>query len=215
MITECVDIKDLYIVSIDNPLGASDAIGETVNVTATLHNRADNDLFSNSTISVLVENSRGEQMETFTENLPTIETSATVSHTFTLSYTVPHDSVYYLTVFVNNQDSYPNNDTMTIKRYTENVGIEALKGSNIFTLGQNIPNPANNRTRIDYSIPEAGEVIFNLHSVSGQLLYSKTIETASGKQSLELNTSTFAAGIYFYSIEYKGQRIVKRLMISD
>jgi hypothetical protein len=100
-----------------------------------------------------------------------------------------------------------------MKRYTESVGIETLKGSNVFTLGQNIPNPANNRTRIDYSIPEVGEVVFHVHSVSGQLLYSRTIETASGKQSIELNTNTFAAGIYFYSIEYKGQRLVKRMMI--
>ncbi|MDR1183115.1 MAG: T9SS type A sorting domain-containing protein, partial [Bacteroidales bacterium] len=78
-----------------------------------------------------------------------------------------------------------------------------------------IPNPANSSTRINYSIPEAGEVIFHVHSVSGQLLYSQTIETVSGKQSIELNTSTFAAGIYFYSIEYKGQRLVKRMMIND
>jgi hypothetical protein len=215
MVQECVDIKDLYIVSIDNPSGASDAIGATINATATLHNRADNDLFSNSTISVLVENSRGEQMETFTENLPTIGTLATIGHTFTRSYTVPNDSVYYLTVFVNSQDNYRNNDTMTIRRETVSVGIETLKRIGGLTLYQNIPNPANNSTHIDYSIPESGEVVFNLHSVSGQLLYSKTIETVSGKQSIELNTSTFAAGIYFYSIEYKGQRLVKRMMISD
>jgi hypothetical protein len=101
-----------------------------------------------------------------------------------------------------------------MKRYTESVGIETWKDVEGFTLSQNIPNPANNRTRIDYSIPEAGEVIFNVHSVSGQLLYSQTIEANNGKQSLELNTSSFAAGIYFYSIEYKGQRLVKRMMIS-
>ncbi|MDR1180872.1 MAG: T9SS type A sorting domain-containing protein, partial [Bacteroidales bacterium] len=70
-----------------------------------------------------------------------------------------------------------------------------------------------NTTRIEYNIPETGDVIFYVHSVSGQLLYSQTIEAASGKQSLELNTSSFAAGIYFYSIEYKGQRLVKRMIV--
>jgi hypothetical protein len=144
-----------------------------------------------------------------------IGASATVSHVFTRTYTVPNDSVYYLTVFVNSQDNYRDNDTLTTKRYTESVGIETLKGIGGFSLYQNIPNPANNRTHIDYSIPEVGEVVFNLHSVSGQLLYSRTIEATHGKQSIELNTSTFAAGIYFYSIEYKGQRLVKRMMISD
>ncbi|MDR1458746.1 MAG: T9SS type A sorting domain-containing protein, partial [Bacteroidales bacterium] len=72
---------------------------------------------------------------------------------------------------------------------------------------------ATNSTRIDYSIPESGEVIFHVQSVTGQLLYSQTIEAAGGKRTLELNTSTFAAGIYFYSIEYKGQRLVKRMSI--
>jgi hypothetical protein len=213
-IVECVDTKDLYVVSIDNPSTTNDAVGATVNVTATLRNRADNGFFSASNITVLVENSRREQMEIFTENLPSIGTLATVSHTFNRSYTVPNDSVYYLIVYTNSQDNYPNNDTMTIRRETISVGIEALKSIDGFTLYQNIPNPAKGSTRIDYSISEAGTIVFNLHSISGQLLYSKTIEASNGKQSIELNTNTFAAGIYFYSIEYKGQRLVKRMMIS-
>jgi hypothetical protein len=103
---------------------------------------------------------------------------------------------------------------MTVKREI-NVGIGTLKGIDGFSIYQNIPNPANSSTRIDYTIPEAGKIVFHVHSVSGQLLYSKTEEAASGKQSLELNTSSFASGIYFYSIEYKGQRLVKRMMIRD
>jgi hypothetical protein len=213
-VVECVDTKDLYIVSIDNPSGANDVAGATVNVTATLHNRADNDFFDHSIITVLIEDSKGEQVEFLTEPLPTIGVLATVNYTFTQSYTVPNDSVYYLTVFIDKQDNYPNNDTMTIKRETITVGIETLSGEDGFILGQNIPNPAHNNTRIDYSIPEAGKVVFHIQSVSGQLLYSETIEAASGKQTLELNTSSFAAGVYFYSIEYKGQRLVKRMMIS-
>jgi hypothetical protein len=214
-ITECVDMTDLYIVSVDNPSGANDAVGATVNVAATLQNRADDYSFNSSNITVLVENSKREQIELLTENLPLIGISATVNHTFTNPYTVPNDSVYYLTVYTNSRDNYSSNDTVTVRRETNYVGIETLRGSDVFILGQNTPNPAKNRTRIDYSIPEAGEIIFHVHSVSGQLLYSQTIEAVNGKQSLELNTSTFAAGIYFYSIEYKGQRLVKRMMISE
>jgi hypothetical protein len=90
--------------------------------------------------------------------------------------------------------------------------MASIKG---FTLGQNIPNPANNSTRIDYSVPEAGQILFHVHSIAGQLLYSKTIEAKRGTNSIELNTSTFAAGVYFYSMEYKGQRRVRQLIISD
>jgi hypothetical protein len=210
MIPECVDTRDLRIISIDNPTGTTDNIGSSIQVRATLNNRSDGDIFNNIPVSFLVRNSQGVQITTFTENV-TIGTLETVRHNFTTSYTVPTDSVYYVTVYLNSQDNYRDNDTMTIRRET-NVGIETL-ASNVFVLGQNIPNPAKSTTRIDYSIPESGEVIFHVQSVSGQLLYSKTVEAASGKNSLELNTSTLAAGIYFYSIEYKGQRLVKRMSV--
>jgi hypothetical protein len=214
MVQECVDIKDLRIISIDNPSATEtkDAVGSSIQVTATLNNRSDGDIFTDIPVNVRITNSQGIEQETFME-MQTIGASATVSHTFSRSYTVPNDSVYYLSVFVNSQDNYRDNDTLTMKRYTESVGIETWKDVEGFTLSQNIPNPANNRTRIDYSIPEAGEVVFNVHSVSGQLLYSQTIEANNGKQSLELNTNAFAAGIYFYSIEYKGQRLVKRMIV--
>jgi hypothetical protein len=213
-VTECVNTKDLRILSIDNPSDSQDSIGKSILVTATLNNRSDVENF-NVLVTVLITDLQGAEITTFTEN-ETVGLSSTVSHTFTSAYTVPNDSAYYLTVFVNSQDDYSHNDTMTIRRKTieENVSVKGIDREG-FILSQNIPNPAKNRTRIDYSIPEAGEVIFHVHSVSGQLLYSKTIEAAHGKQSLELNTSSYAAGIYFYSIEYKGQRLVKRMMIND
>jgi hypothetical protein len=208
---ECVDTKDLHIVSIDNPNATKDNIGSAIQVTATLNNRSDGDIFNDVEISFEVKNSQGILITNFKET-ETVGILATVNHTFTNTYTVPNDSVYYLTVYTNKYDNYPVNDTMTIRRETDFVGIETL-GENGFALGQNVPNPVANSTRIDYSIPESGEVVFHVHSISGQLLYSTTIEAASGKQSLEVNTSTFAAGIYFYSIEYKGQRLVKRMSV--
>jgi hypothetical protein len=211
-IEECVDMKDLSVVSIDYPFAATDNIGNSIQPRATLRNRNDVDDFRNARISVQVKNSQGVQTASFSETR-TIGALATVNHTFTQSYTVPNDSVYYLTVYVDHYDNYLSNDTVTIKRYTQSVGIETLEESNMFVLGQNIPNPANNRTRIDYSVPEAGEVIFHVHSISGQLLYSKTIEAPRGNQYIELNTSTLAAGIYFYSMEYKGQKLVKRMSV--
>jgi hypothetical protein len=223
MITECVDVTDLRIISIDNPFEANDTVGNSIQVTATLNNRSDYDVFPNARITVVVENALREQIESFTET-QTVGLLVTTSHTFTASYTVPDDSVYYLTVFVDSYDNYSDNDTITIRRETVKrsqdpeppeppISIKGIDGAERFTLSQNVPNPANNSTRIDYSIPEAGEVIFHLHSVSGQLLYSKTVEAPSGKQSLELNTSVFSAGIYFYSVEYKGQWLVKRMII--
>jgi hypothetical protein len=66
---------------------------------------------------------------------------------------------------------------------------------------------------IHYSVPTDGSVTFNVYSISGQVLYSQTVETTFGAHSIELNTSALAAGLYFYSMEFKGQRLVKRMVI--
>jgi hypothetical protein len=218
-ITECVDMLDLYIVDITNPSGGKDTIGAAINLTARIYNRSDIHDFVNTRISLLVRNSQGVQTTSAIESIDTIRALDTKSYTFGASYIVPDDSVYYLTVFIDSYESYAFNDTLKITRYTSdsttNIGIVPIEAINTFALGQNIPNPANNSTRIDYSVPTAGKVVFHVHSITGQLLYSKTIETARGTHSIELNTSTLSAGIYFYSIEYKGQRLVKQLIITD
>jgi hypothetical protein len=214
-ITECVDAKDLYIVSIDNPLLSSiDKVGSSVQVNTTIGNRSDLSPFAGLNITVLIENSQGIEMERFTEQTGTIGMSATASHNFSRSYTVPNDTAYSLSVFLDHYDEYLSNDTLKIRRTTDYTGINTI-AINAFALGQNIPNPATNSTRIDYSVPDAGEVVFHVHNITGQLLYSKTIEAARGTNSIKLNTSTFAAGVYFYSMEYKGQRRVKQLIINN
>jgi hypothetical protein len=216
-IEEYVDLHNLSVISIDNPLfGQLDTVGATVNITVSLANTDDVNSFENVSIYAVIESEGGEELINRWGSVEEILPLDTQQFTFRESYTVPEDSIYRIRVYLGKVDNYQENDTAEMIRRTVkgNVSVKEIDRANVFTLGQNIPNPANNRTRIDYSIPEVGEVVFNLHSVSGQLLYSKTIEAASGKQSLELNTSTFAAGIYFYSIEYKGQRLVKRMMIS-
>jgi hypothetical protein len=217
-IEEYVDLHNLSIVSIDNPpMGQPDTAGAAVNITVTLSNTDDVNSFRNVSIYAVIENEEGQSLANRWGTIGEIPPSSVQQFTFGDSYTVPNDTAYWIRVYFSGGDNYPEDDTTEVRRITVNgdVSVKGIEGSNVFTLSQNIPNPANNRTRINYSIPEAGEVVFHVHSVSGQLLYSETIEGAHGKQSIELNTSSFAAGIYFYSIEYKGQRLVKRMMISD
>jgi hypothetical protein len=66
---------------------------------------------------------------------------------------------------------------------------------------------------VDYSLPTDGEVTFHVYTISGQELFNQVVETTSGKHSIELNTTSLAAGVYFYSMEFKGQRIVKRMSV--
>ena len=125
---------------------------------------------------------------------------------------MPNHNRYHVVVYLESVDNYTWNDTMKMERQTNDVGISNLSGVN-FTMEQNIPNPAKGNTIINYNIPQDGEILFQVHSLSGQLLYSQKENTLSGNHQIELNISDYAAGIYFYTMEYKGQRIVKRMSV--
>lgn len=90
--------------------------------------------------------------------------------------------------------------------------ISLTKDDN-FTVGQNQPNPSNLHTVISYFIPENGNVNFVLTDISGKIMYQENIEAHEGSQELNFNTSMLASGIYYYSMEYQGQRIVKKMTI--
>jgi hypothetical protein len=212
---ECADIHDISIIRMDNPSDQTDIAGSTENIEIAIENTSDVQIFSNITVIAMIEDENGTMLSSRIGIIPNAEPLKTTSFAFTEDYSVPYDSVYYIRVYLNKVDNYPENDTLITKRYTESVGIKATRGIDIFTLGQNIPNPATNSTRINYNVPEAGEVVFHVHSISGQLLHSQNIEASHGTNSIELNTSTFAAGVYFYSMEYKGRRLIRQLIINN
>jgi hypothetical protein len=214
-IEECADIHNIAIENIVNPGSQADVIGSVENIVVAIKNESDNRRYSNVTAMAVIENEQGEMLSIRMGTIPMLEPLATEQINFTESYTVPNDSVYYIRIYLNSMDIYPEDDTLKIKRHTksDSVSIESLGEAATFTLNQNIPNPANGTTRINYTVPEAGQVIFHVHSISGQLLYSKIIEAPRGNQSIELNTAMLSAGVYYYSMEYKGQRIVKRMSV--
>ena len=82
-----------------------------------------------------------------------------------------------------------------------------------FSLGQNIPNPANTTTLIPISLPKDGNVIFELYSITGQLLHTKNMYFSQGDNHIEYNTSGLSSGVYFYSVKYNNQRFSKKMVI--
>jgi hypothetical protein len=214
-IPECVDLNNISVITLLSPVSQTDIVGSQKQIAVSIENKSILKRYTDVTVNALIEDENGQTLGIRMGSIPVLDPSTTEEITLTELYTVPNDSVYYIRVYLNSMDVYPKDDTMKVTRYTESVGIASTGFLNVFTLSQNIPNPANNSTRIDYNVSEAGKVIFHVHSISGQLLYSQSIETEGGAHSIELNTTTFAAGVYFYSMEYKGQRLVKQLIINN
>jgi hypothetical protein len=216
-VQEHVDMNDLYIIEVTNPVdGTKDDAGDTVRVSLRIKNRniAKDYLLGEANIGIMIKNDNGSLLSTVAlEELPFIEGGGEISYTFKEVYTVPSlVSRYHLIVYLKNVDNYPKNDTASIPRETTTVSTLDRDGLS-FSMEQNVPNPAKENTIINYSVPQDGEIVFQMYSVSGQLLYTKEENVSFGEHQIELNLSDYAAGIYFYSMEYKGQRLVKRMNI--
>jgi hypothetical protein len=89
----------------------------------------------------------------------------------------------------------------------------AEQAGNVVFLGQNIPNPATTQTVVNYQVPTEGTVVFTLTTVTGQVIYTTTQEVEAGRNSVEFNTENLAAGIYFYTMDFNGQRLTKKMTI--
>lgn len=83
-----------------------------------------------------------------------------------------------------------------------------------FSLSQNYPNPFNPVTKIDFSLPEAGNAILNIYDVNGRLVSSLLNENVSpGYHSVNFNASEFSSGVYFYKLDFNnGSRSFSKVM---
>ncbi|MBR4492450.1 MAG: T9SS type A sorting domain-containing protein, partial [Bacteroidales bacterium] len=83
-----------------------------------------------------------------------------------------------------------------------------------WSLGQNIPNPATEMTAIPYTLPQSGLVRISVMTANGQIIHRQEIQGEAGANRLDLNTADWAAGIYYYTMEYCGQRITRKMNIA-
>jgi hypothetical protein len=98
---------------------------------------------------------------------------------------------------------------------TPTIGIEEDAANNI-TMSQNIPNPTNGTTLINYSLEEAANVSFEVVDITGKVVYTVNKgELAEGSYTLELNASELAAGVYYYSMIANTQKLTKKMVITE
>ena len=96
--------------------------------------------------------------------------------------------------------------------YSDIVEIEVGTPSE-YSLEQNYPNPFNPVTTISYSIKENGLVTLKVFDILGKEIATLVNEDQiAGSYSLEFDASTYASGIYFYSLN-SGEYISTKKMI--
>lgn len=80
-------------------------------------------------------------------------------------------------------------------------------------LGQNKPNPAVMSTEINYELPAASTVHFEVLNLVGQTVMSKDLAGKRGTNTIRLDTGDMESGVYLYSIRSGDKKLTKRLVV--
>jgi hypothetical protein len=94
------------------------------------------------------------------------------------------------------------------------IGIDDLNVVG-FILEQNVPNPASQTTAIGYMLPMNGDITFGVVNMVGQVLHSEVKSSSAGYNQIHLDLSGFAAGVYYYFVEYNGLKLTKKLIVRN
>ena len=91
---------------------------------------------------------------------------------------------------------------------------EILIAPNDFALEQNYPNPFNPTTTINYSIPEAGNVEMKVYDILGNEVVTLVSEEKSpGNYTTEFDATSFASGIYIYTLRTNSFVQTKKMIL--
>jgi hypothetical protein len=98
---------------------------------------------------------------------------------------------------------------------TSTVGVSEMETKG-FALDQNIPNPCTNLTKINYQIKNVAEsVTLQIFDIRGVKMFEKTwTGSQKGNYSIELNSTDYSAGIYFYTLTVDGNKTTKKMVVS-
>lgn len=84
-----------------------------------------------------------------------------------------------------------------------------------FVLEQNFPNPADDLTTIDFSLPELGTTSIILYNSTGQQVQELVnASLPKGSYSIKVNSSYLEAGVYIYRMKFRGQEKALKLIVS-
>lgn len=97
---------------------------------------------------------------------------------------------------------------------TPPTSVNEVNGTGI-SLGQNMPNPADNNTAIQYSLKNAGAVSIMITDITGKVVYtSNEGNKAAGNHTLNVNTENMTAGVYFYTLTVDGVSVTNKMTVA-
>lgn len=96
----------------------------------------------------------------------------------------------------------------------ESAGINKITNSSELQVLQNVPNPFNASTRINFSSPKAESFAFNVYNMLGEAVFTQEVQARKGINSINFDGSKYNEGIYLYSLSNDNSKVVKRMTIA-
>jgi hypothetical protein len=94
------------------------------------------------------------------------------------------------------------------------TGINEVKGNNLFTVGQNYPNPFDNTTEVTVQVKQSTELTLEVYNTLGQSVSTKKLNLTAGEHKLTIDGSKLTSGIYFYSIKAGEFQVTRKMTVS-
>jgi parallel beta-helix repeat protein len=154
-------------------------------------------------------NNNASNIETWTGTALAIGDS--VDYTFTHKYNSPVGFYQLCAKTLLANDADPTNDQSCKTILADGFDKHLENGMKLW---QNTPNPAQGITIINYEIPNAGQLRFELVDVLGQSVMVIEEKQQQGRHQINVNANELATGIYYYTIEFNGYKLTKKMMVT-
>ena len=94
------------------------------------------------------------------------------------------------------------------------MGIGERQNTQIFSVGQNYPNPFHQFTVIEIELFKKNDIHIMLSTPTGQIVYESVFKQMKvGKHRIPIDGNSLSDGIYFYSISNGSFSVTKKMMV--
>jgi hypothetical protein len=95
------------------------------------------------------------------------------------------------------------------------LGVKSINQSGLF-VDQNYPNPFNKTTQISYTLTKSSDVTFSVYDMTGRVLINNVYtNSGAGDHTITLSANTFSPGVYFYTFNVNGNKVTKKMVITE
>jgi len=121
--------------------------------------------------------------------------------------------IMYPTVGGAGSQYYTTQTPMVRLNFDPSIGIAEVSETGV-VLGQNMPNPFDNNSTINFELTNASDVQFEFVDMTGKIVKTMDLGTlTNGSHSIQVDASEFASGVYYYSLVSEGSKITSKMVV--